>query len=339
MVGSFGVSPAAFNEAGKHTVKLRDDQHRRAIVGSNTARDFFGSTPAVLRIFLSLCLFAIVSGCGTIPQDLRQSLVTIVPHDVDFNELEYYAERSRMAYKSPAEIRKKFPNTTRVQTVQPVDVQYFLETDPQQKTQTITIRGTSNRANRLEDLDIEKVPDPVLGINLHKGFREDALALQKDVTPHLRKDYTIRVTGHSLGGAVAAIKAHLLFADGYKVNRLVTFGGPKLTDAEGKEAIEDGIDVTRVVNEADIVPTVPPQGLSIGGYQHFGPEVILRPGREYVWLPGHDANRLSIGDLWRNLDFLTVDAHSMDEYLPNIKEKVAKGGVQVPYYSSSFTGG
>jgi hypothetical protein len=296
-------------------------------------------TVSSLRGFLTVFLLVFLAGCGTIPQDLRQSLVTVVPHDVDFEELEYYAERSRAAYDSPSEIRKQFPNTTRVKTVQPVDVQYFLETDTQQKTQTITIRGTSNKANRLEDIDIEKVPDPVLGINLHKGFREDALALQADVTPHLRKDYTIRVTGHSLGGAVAAIKAHLLFADGYNVNRLVTFGGPKLTDAEGKAAIEDGIDVTRVVNEADIVPTVPPAGLSAGGYQHFGPEVILRPGRQYVWLPGHDANRLSIGDLWRNLDFLTVDAHSMDEYLPNLREKVAKGATQVPYYSSSFAGG
>ncbi len=292
-----------------------------------------------LRSFLTVSLLFLLVGCGTIPQNLRQSLVTVVPHDVDFEELDYYAERSKAAYKTPTEIRKQFPNTTRVKTVQPVDVQYFLETDAQRKTQTISIRGTSNKANKLEDIDIEKVPDPVLGINLHKGFREDALALQADVTPYLKKDYTIRVTGHSLGGAVAAIKAHLLFADGYKVTRLVTFGGPKLTDAQGREAIEDGIDVTRVVNEADIVPTVPPTGLSAGGYQHFGPEVILRPGRQYVWLPGHDANRLSIGDLWRNLDFLTVDAHSMDEYLPNIEEKVAKGAVQVPYYSSSFAGG
>mgnify|MGYP001818785213 CR=1 FL=1 len=301
--------------------------------------DYVARLNAGLRALAVAFLLILIAGCGTISQDLRQSLVTVVPHDVDFAELEYYAERSKAAYNSPAEIRKQFPDTTRVTTVQPVEVQYFLETDAQQKTQTITIRGTSNKANRLEDIDIDKVPDPILGINLHKGFREDALALRADVTPHLRKDYKIRVTGHSLGGAVAAIKAHMLFQDGYNVTRLVTFGGPKVTDVDGKNAIQDGIDVTRVVNEPDIVPTVPPQGLSIGGYQHFGPEVILRPGREYVFLPDHDANRLSIGDLWRNLDFLSVEAHPMNVYLPNIQEKVAKGAVQVPYYSSTFTGG
>jgi hypothetical protein len=292
-----------------------------------------------LRGILVAFLVLSVAGCGTIPRDIRQSLVTVIPHDVDFKELEYYAVRSKAAYDTPAEIRQQFPNTTRVKTVQPVNVQYFLETDTAQMTQTITIRGTSNKANRMEDADIKKVPDPVLGVNLHKGFREDALAVRADLTPHLRKDYTIRVTGHSLGGAVAAIQAHFLFADGYKVERLVTFGGPKVTDAAGKEAVEDSIEVTRVVNEPDVVPTVPPQGLTVGGYQHFGPEVILRPGREYVWLPGHDANRLSIGDLWRNLDFLSVKEHPMTVYLPNIQEKVEKGAVQVPYYSSSSASG
>ena len=288
----------------------------------------------ILRRFFVVLLLAIVAGCGTLPQDFRQSLVTVVPHDVDFSELEYYAKRSKAAYDSPAEIRKQFSNVTRVATVQPVNVQYFLETDSQRKTQTLTIRGTSNKQNRMEDAAIKKVADPVLGVNLHKGFREDALAVQSDVTPHLRKDYTILVTGHSLGGAVAAIEAHFLFRDGYDVQRLVTFGGPKSTDAEGKNALEDGIETTRVVNQNDIVPTVPPQGLSIGGYQHFGPEVILRPGKEYVWLPGHDANRLSVGDLWRDIDFLTVEAHSMTNYLPNIQGKVKNGVVQVPYYSS-----
>lgn len=308
-------------------------------IKKQTRLDYVAHLYGGLRAFAAAFLLVLVAGCGTISQDLRQSLVTLVPHDVDFAELEYYAERSKAAYNSPAEIRKQFPDTTRVTTVQPVEVQYFLETDTRQKTQTITIRGTSNKANRLQDIDIDKVPDQILGINLHKGFREDALALRADVTPYLRKDYKIRVTGHSLGGAVAAIHAHMLFQDGYNVTRLVTFGGPKVTDIDGKKAIQDGIDVTRVVNEPDIVPTVPPQGLSIGGYQHFGPEVILRPGREYVYLPDHDANRLSIGDLWRNLDFLSVEAHPMTVYLPNIQEKVAKGAVQVPYYGSTSAGG
>lgn len=329
--GEYGALKRPFNEGRE---KLIFGHPQWAWTGN-----FTGQFIRYLRAFLAVCTMLVVTGCGTIPQDIRQSLVTVIPHDVDFAELEYYGQRARAAYDTPAEIRQQFPNTTRVATVQPQNVQYFLETDTQQRTQTITIRGTSNKANRLQDIDIDTVPDPVLGINLHKGFREDALALRADVTPHLRKDYTIRVTGHSLGGAVAAIKAHLLFKDGYNVTRLVSFGGPKITDAEGRNAIEDGIDVTRVVNEEDIVPTVPPQGLTIGGYQHFGPEVILRPGREYVWLPGHDANRLSIGDLWRNLDFLSVKAHPMDVYLPNIQEKVQKGAVQVPYYGASSSGG
>ena len=279
-----------------------------------------------------LLLVVFLSGCASLPQTFRQSLVVIVPHQVDFSELEYYAKRSRAAYTSANEIRRQFPQTTRVTTVKSVDVLYFLETDRQQKTQTLTIRGTTNKPNVWQDLEIALVKDSRLGINLHKGFRNDAIKIYADVKPYLKTDYSIRVTGHSLGAAIAGINAGYLHEDGFKVERLVTFGGPKLTDREGKKAVPSTLMITRVIHDNDVIPMIPPGGFLSGSYQHFGPEVILRDGRKYVYLPEHDANRLSVGDFWRNITDFSKKEHHMSGYLSNIEEKIQNGSRQVPYF-------
>ncbi len=292
-----------------------------------------------LASVVSLLFVVFLSGCASLPQAFRQSLVVIVPHQVDFVELEYYAKRSRAAYTSASEIRRQFPQTTRVTTVKSVDVLYFLETDRQQKTQTLTIRGTTNKPNVWQDLEIALVKDSRLGINLHRGFRNDAVKIYADVKPYMKRDYSIRVTGHSLGGAIAAITAGYLFEDDFKVERLVTFGGPKVTDREGKKAIQIDIILTRVIHDNDVVPMIPPSGFLSGSYQHFGPEVILRDGRKYVYLPAHDANRLSVGDFWRNITDFSTKEHHMSAYLSNIEEKVQNGTRQVPYFGLATASG
>ncbi len=317
-------------------IQSTSNPQRHSISQLKPARTAMGFRFAGVVSFL---LVVFLSGCASIPQTFRQSLTVIIPHQVDFSELEYYAKRSRAAYTSASEIRRQFPRTTRVTTVKSVDVLYFLETDRQQKTQTLTIRGTTNRPNVWQDIEIALVKDSRLGINLHRGFRNDAIKIHADVEPYLKRDYTIRVTGHSLGGAIAAINAGYLSEDGFKVERLVTFGGPKLTDREGKKAIPSSIMITRVIHDNDVVPMIPPSGFLSGSYQHFGPEVILRDGRKYVYLPAHDANRLSVRDFWRHITDFSKKEHHMSAYLSNIEEKVQNGTRQVPYFGRATASG
>lgn len=288
---------------------------------------------------VSLLLVAFLSGCASLPQPLRQSLTVIVPHRVDFAELEYYAKRSRAAYNPASQIRRQFPQTTRVTTVRSADVLYFLETDQERKTQTLTIRGTADRPNVWQDFEIELVEDKILGISLAKGFRGDALRVHADVMPHIRKGYSIRVTGHSLGGAIAGIMAGYLAAEGFEVEHLVTFGEPKVTDRKGTKYFERNLKITRIVLENDVVPMLPPSGFIFAEYEHFGPEVILREGRNYVYLPKHDSERLSIGDFWRNITDFSTKEHHMIAYLDNIEDKVENGEHQVPYFGPAKTSG
>jgi hypothetical protein len=298
---------------------------------TNVSREIRRGNSQLARV-AALVLVVFLAGCaGGIPQFLRQSLTIVVPHDVDFSELDYYAKRAAAAYTPASEIRRNFPQTTRVTTLESIDVLYFVETDEQQKTQTISIRGTANTSNVWQDEDIAMLLNELLGINLHRGFHDDAIEIHADVKPYLKRDYSTRITGHSLGGAVAMVLAMFLVEDGFEVDRLVTFGQPKVTDQGGSNSVRTSI--TRVAHDKDVVPMIPPSGFFFeGSYQHVGPEVILRGGPEYVYLDTHDADRLSVGEFWRNIAHFSMDDHHMGSYLSNIEEKVRDGVRQVPYF-------
>jgi triacylglycerol lipase len=91
--------------------------------------------------------------------------------------------------------------------------------------------------------------------------------------------------------------------------------------------------LARVVDENDIVPMVPPATATdprFGPYEHVGSEVILLEGRDIVYLPSHDANRISVGEFWRSISFADLKDHEMKKYLKRIAVKT-KGAIEVPY--------
>ena len=286
----------------------------------------------IVRTFGSVwgvVFFLVLSGCaGGLSQNLKQSLSVVAPVNIDFVELNYYAQRSASAYKSANDIREAHPLTTRVATVQPIDVRYFIETDIANREQTLSVRGTAEKPNVWQDIEITLIPDSVLGISLHSGFQTDAVAILEDASPHLRKDFSLRITGHSLGGAVAVILGLYLENEGYNVERVVTFGQPRFTTQELDATSLSN--TTRVVNDRDLVPMIPPHSV-FGAYQHSSPEVILREASDYVYLEKHDADRLSVGDFWRNITNFSLGDHHMDRYLRNIEIKTKSGSNQVPY--------
>lgn len=80
------------------------------------------------------------------------------------------------------------------------------------------------------------------------------------------------VTGHSLGGGIAAIATSSLVGLGLKVTETFTFGEPRNGDSEwAKYATSKMPDdkYYRVTHGNDGVPQIPPTLL---GYVHHGPE-------------------------------------------------------------------
>lgn len=270
-----------------------------------------------------------LSGCaGGLSHSLQQSLSIVVPKKIDFVELEYYAQRAGDAYDPVSDIRNTYPLASRITTVQPNDVRYFVETDRARQKQTISVRGTAEKPNIWQDIETALIPDSILGISLHRGFQADARAILNDAVPHLRKDYPVRITGHSLGGAVAAILGLYLEKEGFLIERVVTFGEPRwTTEVFDTPALAKA---TRVVHNRDVVPMLPPHSV-FGKYKHSSAEVILRPGKNFIYLDQHDADRFSVGEFWRNATNFSFADHHMDGYLSNIQGKVKEGARQVPY--------
>jgi hypothetical protein len=279
---------------------------------------------------LSACLLAACAGIST--NELERLGEKVAPQNINFGEVYTYAERASAAYSAKSVIQSKYPHTVRIGEPSQTDVRYFLERNDKARTQFITVRGTANNINFSEDFDVAVREDRKVKIPVHAGFDLAARAIYQDVSPYLKSGYKTYLSGHSLGGAVAAILTIYLIESGVDVVRVVTFGQPRFTTADGVKQL-GFLPLARVVDENDIVPMVPPATVMhpvFGPYEQVGSEVILLTGREIVYLPTHDANRLSVGEFWRSISFADLKDHAMKNYLKRIADK-RNGTIEVPY--------
>jgi len=151
----------------------------------------------------------------------------------------------------------------------------------------IVIRGTSNFTNVKSDILALPIYDSLSQIWLHKGFRDAALGVLKNIEnafPRIEPEKKVIIVGHSLGGAIANILGIYLYLKNYNLDRIVTFGQPKITNQKGLDNYSD-LPLFRVVGAGDIITGVPPKtsafkfihgGLKIKvddtqiSYTHFG---------------------------------------------------------------------
>ena len=205
----------------------------------------------------------------------------------------------------------------------------------------VAFRGTASPGDWLADLNIQSTKRDY-GI-VHRGF----YTAFKAVEPQLRAALggvagrPIVLTGHSLGGALAAVAA-AEWADAFPVASLYTYGQP----ATGKHGFANFLAakypdrIFRVVNDDDIVPQVPPTFEHVGRLLRFDGSGNLRPGTESVGTdtarvmsrPGFDRLRMQL--LERRLAggaapaghaeglFPSVSDHSLDRYLERIARMV-----------------
>jgi predicted lipase len=173
-------------------------------------------------------------------------------------------------------------------------------------------------------VDYNKVVDGRLQIPLHKGFADTATQVYAFAKPLLKAGYEVRVTGHSLGGAAAAIVLMLFKEDGVKIGQAMTFGQPKVTNRAGVEKYR-GLPLLRFVNDKDPVPLMPPLDISTvldeGPYKHFGPEVVLKDGTNYAYFSDAQAERFSVISFWNTLGNQQVPDHSIANYLQSLQAK------------------
>lgn len=220
-------------------------------------------------------------------------------------------------------------------------------------------RGTepANGINWLTDVDLhpDKIAIPVDGgdatYGVHEGFYRNVRATRYEVVAALRdalegKPVTgggsgqglrpveaLYITGHSLGGAMAALMAVMLVTDpayaaiAEKLRAVYTFGQPMIGGRALARACDAhaflGRSVLRYVYRHDVVPHVPPK--ESGDFAHFGPEYVFEgdwPWRRQTQ-PAEQASLLGILEsplafFARQLDRLrrVSFTYSLDDHRP-----------------------
>ncbi len=244
------------------------------------------------------------------------------PEQVDFGAIHKFAKLAAAAYDGVTKLKKEAKGVAWVATPGHTNIQYFIVVDEARQTQTIAVRGTIDSVNWDTNMDTLGVHDKRSGILMHRGYSAAARTIYRDLKPRLRKRYTTSLTGHSLGGAVAAILATYLYDDGYALGHIYTFGQPKFTNAAGAQAYQN-LPLLRVVHQNDGVAAFPDNIKNAGKkYAQLGPMLNLLSGPYYIFVNAKQTLRFSQGSFRRFRSQLSVPDHKMKFYLSNLRYKV-----------------
>jgi hypothetical protein len=134
----------------------------------------------------------------------------------------------------------------------------------------VAFRGTvaDSLSDWLHDLLIApQRRDPLPGA-VHCGFHAAVMSILGGVIDAVNqldpKSNAVYVTGHSKGGAMAAIAAFLLQQNlpDIRIARVVTFATPKVGDADFRDGYEKLVgNHVRYENYGDLIPLLPPSGV------------------------------------------------------------------------------
>lgn len=145
------------------------------------------------------------------------------------------------------------------------DVEGYVGYLPSDSSIYVAFRGTEDVRNWIVDfrtLKTDYTSFPECQCQVHKGFYQAEQKLIGSVikavkTQHLLfPSYNVKVTGHSLGAAIAQLAAMDLVKEGYAVS-IYTFGQPRVGTKEFSSFANSKLETWRVVHDADTVPHVP----------------------------------------------------------------------------------
>ena len=150
---------------------------------------------------------------------------------------------------------------------------------------------------------IEFLPELFPGATAHLGFLTHftGLKLTGGKTPA-----RVICTGHSMGGALAALGATWAALQFPAAEiRCITFGAPRVGNSRFIRAFKTLVGMRmRVVHGADPVPAVPPPLR----YSHFQPAVFLRRSGKLEWEP----------EGWHRRVALALSDHHMLKYISSV---------------------
>ena len=262
-------------------------------------------------------------GCtGTQPQQVLCALSKDSIPTFNFRELTESARLARDAYRDSAENVATYGGKYHVEVfpLPKSSGQVLFLKDTIAHRQIISIRGTETKLVKsvLTDAQYTKRFDPKLGIYVHTGFQKAMLELYDSLSSKLDTAYDTRITGHSLGGALAVLLTYYMTVDGYKLERTVTFGQPKVTNRDGVEKFKN-VKLLRVINSRDPVAYVPPLSYVTtlnSPYQHAGGALVLQDAPPYQYVCSEASSISFVSEFWS--DILGQDKEAKESLMDNI---------------------
>lgn len=188
------------------------------------------------------------------------------------------AKAARLAYKSESQILADADyqawNFDRLQFFDCNHTQAFITGND--RLLILAFRGTERTALKdwMTDVDVTQVSD--FGGKVHRGFTFALYSVLQQIIAGLtvlRDNYQpLLITGHSLGGALATLATIVLDEMNYPVQRVYTFGSPRVGDQTFAQAFDQKFwDRTfRFVNHNDVVTRIAPRQLGGLSYDHVG---------------------------------------------------------------------
>lgn len=239
---------------------------------------------------------------------------------LDFRDIREMLTMCQICLMDAEIITKSFPDSV-------VDSGYknsrfVLVSSPVSRSHTVVV--TCTRYTSAEELstDLQKRSD----LLDHYGLSSVAQHMRKGLMKHLKKDFSITLCGHGLGGSVATLVALSLQKKGYHISKVTTFGSPfALSDKLRTLAEENNLPVTAMALHGDVVTSL------FADCPPFGSRVTLLRGVHYCY-EGHveqdeDQDTQAISTVSDTL----FSVNSLPSYLENVRGKMELA-VKVPFH-------
>ncbi|KAI8148327.1 catalysis At the Interface: the anatomy of A conformational change in A triglyceride lipase [Fennellomyces sp. T-0311] len=240
--------------------------------------------PLTLLVNLLLPLLAVAVPVRLVEK--RQNGVREATQD-EIDELTFYASLSADVYCTQVVPGGQLtcPNCDKASGLKVVetfsttfyDTNVLVARGDSKKTIYVVFRGSVSITNWMADLSGTFTPyRPVSGGYVHVGFLASYNDVQDELMATIKSelqahpDYTVAVSGHSLGGATGLLCALDLYQEGIENVILYTQGQPRVGNkAFAQYVINTGIPYKRAVHNRDSVPQVPSNAM---GFYHAGEE-------------------------------------------------------------------
>lgn len=145
------------------------------------------------------------------------------------------------------------------------DTQGYIGYLPSDKSIYVVFRGSQSIRNWITNLDAFKTSYtsfPECGCQVHKGFYQAEQSVISGIISEVKKlqsahsGYAVKVTGHSLGAALAQLTSMDLVKSGIS-NTVYNFGQPRVGDKSYASFANSKVTTWRVTHNKDTVPHIP----------------------------------------------------------------------------------